>query len=485
MDHMIKEKFIVTDGEKVTDEIYRVTGLDIEIDQIIENISSEESNIYFFDKDLSEKPENEKDVILAWIDTGIKVNGNEPLMISLLKRSDYFSGYYVGTPSYLVNGMCRKTLYSEKKLRSNLLKFCHRYREEHAERICKVETEVKDRSEGYCEKTIFIKNEEVLSNVTEAIYGRLLFPNWKSMKGLDRYIKIIGATKTGPLVDQNGDQAHWNIYIKKYLGDAMGAPSTLIPKEAVSIYNAGTQCVQELFDGKRVFENVKPVNVIQYFINMAAKDGDIVMDFFSGSATTAHAVMQTEADKNIDLHYILVQIPQECDKKSEAYKAGYKTICEIGKERIRRAAEKIKRENGCENRDFGFRVLRLDESNMEDVYYMPEEYTQEMLYGLETNIKPDRTDLDLLFACLTEWGLLLSKPYSSEKISGYTVHYYDGKELAACFNENISETVIRKIAGQHPRRAVFCDASFSDSAAKINMSELFRTISPETQIKVI
>lgn len=292
-------------------------------------------------------------------------------------------------------------------------------------------------------------------------------------------------TKTGPLVDQNGDQAHWNIYIKKYLGDAMGAPSTLIPKEAVSIYNAGTQCVQELFDGKRVFENVKPVNVIQYFINMAAKDGDIVMDFFSGSATTAHAVMQTEADKNIDLHYILVQIPQECDKKSEAYKAGYKTICEIGKERIRRAAEKIKRENGCENRDFGFRVLRLDESNMEDVYYMPEEYTQEMLCGLETNIKPDRTDLDLLFACLTEWGLLLSKPYSSEKIGGYTVHYYDGKELAACFNENISETVIRKIAGQHPRRAVFCDASFSDSAAKINMSELFRTISPETQIKVI
>ena len=138
MDHMIKEKFIVTDGEKVTDEIYRVTGLDIEIDQIIENISSEESNIYFFDKDLSEKPENEKDVILAWIDTGIKVNGNEPLMISLLKRSDYFSGYYVGTPSYLVNGMCRKTLYSEKKLRSNLLKFCHRYREEHAERIVRL-----------------------------------------------------------------------------------------------------------------------------------------------------------------------------------------------------------------------------------------------------------------------------------------------------------------------------------------------------------
>lgn len=188
MDHMIKEKFIVTDGEKVTDEIYRVTGLDIEIDQIIENISSEESNIYFFDKDLSEKPENEKDVILAWIDTGIKVNGNEPLMISLLKRSDYFSGYYVGTPSYLVNGMCRKTLYSEKKLRSNLLKFCHRYREEHAERICKVETEVKDRSEGYCEKTIFIKNEEVLSNVTE------------DTSTINTYTKGIGAHEPSSIV---------------------------------------------------------------------------------------------------------------------------------------------------------------------------------------------------------------------------------------------------------------------------------------------
>ena len=131
--------------------------------------------------------------------------------------------------------------------------------------------------------------------------------------------------------------------LKKYLGRRDGAlRTTLIPKEAVSIYNAGTQCVQELFDGKRVFENVKPVNVIQYFINMAAKDGDIVMDFFSGSATTAHAVMQTEADKNIDLHYILVQIPQECDKKSEAYKAGYKTICEIGKERIAGGTEKNK-----------------------------------------------------------------------------------------------------------------------------------------------
>ena len=192
MDHMIKEKFIVTDGKIVTDEIYRVTGLDVEMDQVIKNISSEESNIYFFDKDLSGRSENEKDVSLAWLDTGIKTNRNEPMMISLLKWSDYFSGYYVGTPSYLVNGMCRRTPHSERKLRSNLLKFCNRYRKDHADRICKIEPEVKDRCEICDEKPIFIKNEEALSNVTEAIYDRLLFPNWKSMKGLDRYIKIIG-----------------------------------------------------------------------------------------------------------------------------------------------------------------------------------------------------------------------------------------------------------------------------------------------------
>jgi adenine-specific DNA-methyltransferase len=160
-------------------------------------------------------------------------------------------------------------------------------------------------------------------------------------------------TTTGPLVDSNGNQAHWNIYIKKYLGDAMGAPSTLVPKENMSIYNVGTQCVQALFDGIRVFENAKPVNVIQYFINMVAQDGDIVMDFFSGTATTAHAVMQTQVDKNIKLNYILVQVPEKCGESSDAFKSGYGTICEIGKERIRRAAKKIREDNPGAKGDFG------------------------------------------------------------------------------------------------------------------------------------
>lgn len=292
-------------------------------------------------------------------------------------------------------------------------------------------------------------------------------------------------TQTGPLVDSNGNQAHWNIYIKKYLGDAMGAPSTLIPKENVSIYNAGTQCVQDLFDGVRVFENVKPVNVIQYFINMVVQDGDIVMDFFSGSATTAHAVMQIQVEKNINLNYILIQIPEKCDESSEAYKAGYANICEIGKERIRRAAKKIKEENPDAVFDSGFRVFKLDDSNMNDVYYSPDDYSQGFLTQLESNIKADRTDLDLLFGCLLEWGLPLSLNYSSSQIDGFTIHNYNNGDLIACFDENIPDNIIKDIAMKKPLRAVFRDSGFYDSSSKINVGEIFKLISPYTRVKVL
>lgn len=292
-------------------------------------------------------------------------------------------------------------------------------------------------------------------------------------------------TSTGPLVDSNGNQAHWNIYIKKYLGDAMGAPSTLIPKENMSIYNVGTQCVQDLFDGVRVFENVKPVNVIQYFINMVVQDGDVVMDFFSGSATTAQAVMQTQVDKDINLNYILVQIPEKCDELSDAFKAGYETICEIGKERIRRAAKKIKLDNPEARVDYGFRVFKVDSTNMKDVYYNPSEYSQNLLAMLESNIKEDRTDLDLLFGCLLEWGLPLSLPYTSEKIEGFTVHNYNDGDLIACFDENISESVVKAIAEQQPLRAVFRDSSFANSPSKINVGEIFKLLAPDTSVKVI
>ena len=288
-------------------------------------------------------------------------------------------------------------------------------------------------------------------------------------------------TNTGPLVDKNGEQAHWNIYIRKYLGDAMGAPSTLVPKEMMSIYNVGTQCVQDLFDGARVFENVKPVDVIGYMVNMLSYKDGIVMDFFSGSATTAHAVMQLNAEDGGHRKFIMVQLPEKCDEASEAYKAGYKNICEIGKERIRRAGEKIKSESPMTTQDLdvGFRVLKLDDTNMKEVYYAPDDYDQGMLAGLESNIKDDRTDLDLLFGCLIDWGLPLSLPYSSEQIDGCTVHTYNDGDLIACFDANIPESVVKEIAKRRPLRAVFRDSGFASSPEKINVFEIFKLYIPE------
>ena len=294
-------------------------------------------------------------------------------------------------------------------------------------------------------------------------------------------------TETGPLVTPDGNQAHWNIYIKKYLGDAMGAPSTLIPKEMMSIYNVGTQCVQSLFDNRRVFENVKPVDVITYLISMAASNNSIILDFFSGSATTAHAVIQQNAIDNGNRKFIMVQLPEVTDNNSEAFKAGYSNICEIGKERIRRAGTKIKEERPLttQDLDIGFRVFKLDDSNMNEVYYAAGDYTQDILTMLESNLKPDRTDLDLLFGCLLEWGLPLSMPYRSEKIEGCTVHTYNDGDLIACFEENIPETVIKEIAKRQPLRAVFRDSSFDGSPAKINVGEIFKMLAPDTRIKVL
>ena len=206
-----------------------------------------------------------------------------------------------------------------------------------------------------------------------------------------------------------------------------------------------------------------------------------MLDFFSGSATTAHAVMQLNAEDGGHRKFIMVQLPEKCDEASKAYKAGYKNICEIGKERIRRAGEKIKAEQGlaAQNLDTGFRVLKLDDTNMKDVYYAPDDYDQGMLAGLESNIKDDRTDLDLLFGCLIDWGLPLSLPYSSEQIDGCTVHTYNGGDLIACFDANIPESVVKEIAQRRPLRAVFRDSGFASSPEKINVFEIFKLYMPE------
>ncbi|WP_444707406.1 site-specific DNA-methyltransferase [Megasphaera elsdenii] len=233
------------------------------------------------------------------------------------------------------------------------------------------------------------------------------------------------------------------------------------------------------------FDTVKPVEMIRRLVYHATEKNDIILDFFSGSATTAHAVMQLNAEDEGHRKFIMVQLPEETDEKSEPFKAGYKNICEIGKERIRRAAKKIHEDNPDAKFDDGFRVLKLDDTNMKDVYYAAGDYTQDLVSMLESNVKPDRTDLDLLFGCLLDWGLPLSLPYTSETIDGCIVHTYNDGDLIACFDENVPESVIKAIAKRQPLRAVFRDSSFASSPEKINVGEIFKSLAPDTRVKVI
>lgn len=280
---------------------------------------------------------------------------------------------------------------------------------------------------------------------------------------------------------------YWKEDDMKKAGDFYGMmpASTKLPDD-IGMSLDGTKEITELFDGK-VFSYPKTTKLIKHFVDMSTKNDDraIILDFFSGSATTAHAVMQLNAEDSGRRKFIMVQLPEQTDEKSEAYKAGYKNICEIGKERIRRAAKKITEEHPDAQFDGGFRVFKLDDSNMNDVYYSAGEYHQDMLSLLESNVKSDRTDLDLLSGCLLEWGLPLSMPYTSEQIEGCTVHTYNDGDLIACFDENIPDTVIKKIAKRQPLRAVFRDSSFNGSPAKINVGEIFKMLAPDTRVKVI
>lgn len=277
---------------------------------------------------------------------------------------------------------------------------------------------------------------------------------------------------------------------KRYLCDVQDGlvPVTLFSRDFAGDTSQAKKQIDILFEEcKGVFDYTKPVKLLTRLLQIGSGVGDIVLDFFSGSATTAQATMQLNAEDNGSRKFIMVQLPEKTDEKSEAYKAGYKNICEIGKERIRRAGIKIKEDNPLTTQDLdvGFRVLKLDESNMNDVYYSPAEYSQDLLSMLESNVKSDRSDLDLLFGCLLEWGLPLSLPYSSEQIEGYTVHNYNDGDLIACFEEDVPDSVIKEIAKRQPLRAVFRDSSFANSPSKINVEEIFKLMAPDTRVKVI
>ena len=285
--------------------------------------------------------------------------------------------------------------------------------------------------------------------------------------------------------------------LKKFLSESEGQrPWTWWDNKFASYNQASNKELMKLFDGKLVFDNPKPTKLLKRMISLTtqANNKDIILDFFSGSCSTADAVMQLNQEDGGNRRYLCIQIPQDLQETGNDFKAnnvaineGYKNICDIGKERIRRAGKKIREENPATTKDLdiGFRVLKVDDSNMKDVYYSASEYDQTKLDMFESNIKEDRSDLDLLFGCLLDWGLPLSLPYTSETMGKFTIHTYNEGDLIACFNEDVSEDVVKEIARKKPLRAVFRDSSFSNSASKINVFEIFKMISPETSVKVI
>ena len=338
-----------------------------------------------------------------------------------------------------------------------------------------VDTEDKDNN-GFCK--VYLKKKEGLTEVYPiTVNGFDSVWRWGKKEKASEHLSELAA--------RIGTDGIIRIYQK--MRKLTEEPKTvLINKEYISI--KGTREIQNIL-GIGIFDFPKPLNLIKLFESIATSENSIILDFFSGSATTAHAVMQLNAEDGGHRKFIMVQLPEKCDEASEAYKAGYKNICEIGKERIRRAGEKILKEQLANNNstlnspnsklDIGFRVLKLDSTNMKDVYYAPCDYNQDFLHQLESNIKDDRTDLDLLFGCLIDWGLPLSLPYKSEQIDGCTVHTYNDGDLIACFDANVPESVVKEIAQRKPLRAVFRDSGFESSPEKINMFEIFKLYMPE------
>lgn len=277
---------------------------------------------------------------------------------------------------------------------------------------------------------------------------------------------------------------------KRFLSDVQDGrtPNTLWLAEEVGHNQTATREVKTIFDDKKFFDFPKPVAYIQQFVQVSSNKDSVVLDFFSGSATTAHAVMQLNAEDGGHRKFIMVQLPEKTDEKSEAYKAGYKNICEIGKERIRRAGRKIKEDAGLTapaDLDIGFRCLRLDESNMKPVYYTPDEVGQQDLFSLVDNVKPDRTPEDLLFQVMLDLGVLLSSPIEVKEIAGKKVFNVADGFLLACFDHDVTEETVKAIAQMKPYYAVFRDSSMANDSVATNFDQIFETYSPDTVRKVL
>ena len=315
--------------------------------------------------------------------------------------------------------------------------------------------------------------------------------NWRWSK-----TKVEWGIKNDFLVIQKNNQGEWAVYSKQYEKmNHNGEPverdypyRSVILSSEFNTTQGGSELLK-LFESN-LFDYAKPSKFMEKVLNIGAtKENDIILDFFSGSATTAHAVMQLNAEDGGKRKFIMVQIPEACDPKSEAFKAGYKTIADIGKERIRRAGQKIKTDNvlTAPDLDIGFRVLKIDSSNMNEVYYSPDALSKDDLHRFVDNIKPDRSDEDLLFQVLLDWGVDLSLPLERKTIADKPVFVVADDAIVACFDRNggVTEAFITELATLKPLRAVFCDAGFASDSVKINIEQIFKLLSPSTDIKTI
>ena len=275
--------------------------------------------------------------------------------------------------------------------------------------------------------------------------------------------------------------------LKRFLRDIKDGITWTSLWDFVPLNTEGSTEMAQIFGNLAVFENPKPVGVLKEIVRAGALSDSIVLDFFAGSASMANAVMAMNAEDGGSRHHISVQLPEPCAQNSEAFKAGFMTIAEIAKERIRRSGKTTKEAaglHGC-SLDIGFRVLKVDTSNMKDVYYQPDALTQATLAGFVDNVKDDRTDEDLLFQVLLDWGVDLTLPIKPDKISGKTVYFVDVNALAACFEPGIDEAFIKELAKQKPLRAVFRDTGYGSDATKINVEQIFKLASPGTEVKSI
>lgn len=325
-------------------------------------------------------------------------------------------------------------------------------------------------------KTMPIKKED----------GAMVAPKSKEDKvwrwSRDRYLQekannnIEFKKSDGVLIDSEGYPAKWNVYTKIWLTDRQEEGAT--PVDIITKWE-NRQSAKELSELGIPFDFAKPIGLIRYLITLMPNTfNSIILDFFSGSSTTAHAVMQLNAEDGGKRKYIMVQLPEETPEDSEARKSGYNTIPEIAKERIRRAGKKIKEESPLvtQNLDTGFRVFRLADSNFEEVKKAPAEYDQSQLDLFLNNVKSDRTDLDLLFGAMLSWGVQLSLPMTSEEVDGKIIYSVNDGDLVACFAEDITETIIKTMADKQPLRVLFRDSCFGRDDAKINVFETLKQL---------